>query len=236
MCFLHSVRKRFIYKLLIIKDIMENKAKKTEWRKSEKIFYLPNTKPEIISVPEFKFITIKGEGSPSSQFFTDCIGALYPIAYAIKMTLKTLANKPKGYADYTVYPLEGVWDLKEEAKKNFTGTINKDDLVYTLMIRQPDFVTKEFFNEMVNLAKKRKPNKLFDKVKFEIITEGKCIQMLHIGSYDNERDSFDQMEDFANEMGLNRASKVHRETYLSDFRKVPTNKLKTILRFNVKSE
>ena len=206
---------------------------KHEWRKKEKEFYSPKKKPEVINVPEFKFATLAGEGNPNSQLFADCIGALYAISYTLKMSLKKMDNPPNGYHDYTVYPLEGIWDLKEEAKKNFDGTFNKDDLVFKIMIRQPDFVEEELFEEMLELTKKKKPQPLLDKVKFEKITDGKCIQMLHIGSYDDEPASFKKMEEFAENENLKRISKKHREIYLSDFRKVPAEKLKTVLRFGV---
>jgi hypothetical protein len=206
---------------------------KYEWRKKEKDIYLPKNKPERITLPEFKFLTIEGEGNPNSQLFSEHIGALYPVAYAIKMMPKK-SVKLDGYYDFTVYPLEGVWDLNEEAKKNFTGKINKDDFVYKLMIRQPDFVTKAFANEMIELTKEKKQIELLSKVKFETITEGNCIQMLHIGSYDNEAESFQIMEEFAEKENFSRVSKLHREIYLSDFRKTASEKLKTVLRFKVK--
>ncbi|NQX81376.1 MAG: GyrI-like domain-containing protein [Flavobacteriaceae bacterium] len=207
---------------------------KHEWRKKEKSIYLPKTKPETIDIPEYKFITIEGEGSPSDNLFSECIGALYPIAYAIKMNLKIKETKPKGYYDYTVYPLEGVWDINEESKKNFNGTINKDDFVYKLMIRQPEFVDESFFKEMLLLTQNKKQNRLLDKVKFENIKEGKCVQMLHIGSYDDEAKTFELMEKYAEKENIVRRSKVHKEVYLSDFRRVPIEKIKTILRFKVK--
>jgi len=206
---------------------------KHEWRKKEKSIYLPKNKPEIIDIPEYKFLTIEGEGNPSSSFFSECIGVLYPISYAIKMNLKKLEIKPEGYYDYTVYPLEGVWDINEKAKINFNGEISKDDFVYKLMIRQPDFLDDKLFNEMLRLTQEKKPNKLLSKVKFEKIKEGKCVQMLHIGSYDNEPETFKIMEEFTGKENLLRVSKVHREIYLSDFRKVATEKLKTVLRFQV---
>lgn len=206
---------------------------KQEWRKKEKSFYLPKNQPELIDVPAFQFIVLSGAGNPNSDFFSDCIGVLYSLSYAIKMTLKKSAQKPADYIDYTVYPLEGVWDIKEEARKNFTGTINKDDLVFDLMIRQPDFVHQDFYDEMLALTKKKKPHRLLEEVRFTKIEEGKCIQMMHLGSYDDEPKSFEQMEKFANGINLKRASKIHREIYLSDFRKVAPEKLKTVLRFKV---
>jgi len=186
-------------------------------------------------IPEYKFITIRGEGNPNSDFFAECIAVLYPISYAVKMNSKKQKIKSKGYFDYTVYPLEGVWDINEEAKKTFSGTINKDDLVFKLMIRQPNFLDDQYFKEMLELTKVKKPHKLLDKLKFEKTTEGECVQMLHIGSYDNEPESFKIMEEFAEAKNLIRISKIHREIYLSDFRKTETDKLKTVLRFRVKN-
>ncbi|MEQ9265094.1 MAG: GyrI-like domain-containing protein [Balneolaceae bacterium] len=205
---------------------------KHEWRKKEKEFYLPKNKPEVIDIPKFNFLTISGEGNPNSEFFSEYIGALYSVSYPIKMTLKK-RPKPDGYSDYTVYPLEGVWDINEEAKKTFNGTVNKDDLVFKLMIRQPGFVSEDFAKEMIELARRKKPNELISEVKFECINEGKCIQMMHIGSYDNEPESFEIMEGFAETQNMKRVSKIHREIYLSDFRKVAEEKLKTVLRFSV---
>ncbi len=169
-----------------------------------------------------------------NEFKKGYISVLYSVAYAIKMNLKKAKNLPKEYQDWTVYPLEGVWDITEKAKQNSDEKLNKDDLIFDIMIRQPNFVSEDFFNEMLELTKTKKPHKLLDKLRFETITEGKCIQMLHIGSYDDESKSFEQMEEFATELGLKRKSKIHREIYLSDVRKVEAEKLKTILRFQIK--
>jgi len=207
---------------------------KHEWRKKEKNYYIPKNRPELIDLPEFNFVSISGEGNPNSPHFSEYIGVLYAVSYAIKMTYKKLETTPNEYYDYTVYPLEGVWDINDEAKKNYDGTLNKDDLVFTLMIRQPSFVDKSYFLEMLEFAKMKKPHVLLDQVQFEKIAEGKCVQMLHIGSYDDEAESFEKMELFASEQNLERISKIHREIYLSDFRKVAPEKLKTTLRFNVR--
>lgn len=203
---------------------------KHEWRKKEKDRYLPKKTPELVQIPPYQFLTISGRGNPNSAAFSEYIGVLYSMSYAIKMTLKK-EQEIDGYFDYTVYPLEGVWDISEEAKKTFNGILNKDDLVFTLMIRQPHFVTARFVQKMKVLTKARKPHPLLDQVKFEKIEEGLCIQMMHIGSYDNEQESFEIMEAFANQKGFHRKSKIHREIYLSDFRKVAPENLKTVLRF-----
>ncbi|MCL1045334.1 GyrI-like domain-containing protein [Shewanella electrodiphila] len=206
---------------------------KYEWRKKEKALYLPKNQPEIIDVPDVNFITIQGEGSPADSIFTDYIGALYSLAYTIKMLPKKMENQPQGYFDFTVYPLEGVWDINDTAKANFNGVINKADLVYKLMIRQPHFVTEGFFSEMLAIAKTNKKNPLLDQVCFETISEGRCVQMLHLGPFEDEPVSFEIMEAFTKSEGLSRVSKVHREIYLSDTRKVEPKKLKTVLRFQV---
>ena len=204
---------------------------KYEWRKKEKALYLPKNQPEILDVPEFKFITIEGTGSPAKSIFTEKIGALYSLAYTIKMTLKKMDVTPKGYYDFTVYPLEGVWGINEAAKANFTGEINKDDFVYKLMIRQPDFVDEYFFKEMLEVAKAKKKNPLLAQLNFERSSEGLCVQMLHLGIFEDESISFKKMEEFAKNAGIGRQSKIHREIYLSDPRKVSPEKFKTVLRF-----
>ena len=214
-------------------------TKKHEWRKHEKALYLPKAKPQIIEVPELKYISIKGEGSPDDPLFGKCIEALYSLAYTIKMTLKKIDHPPKDYCDFTVYPLEGVWSLNDEAIKRFTGTIDKNDLLYKLMLRQPNFISDEFFKEMLEVViqktiKQKKSTQKLTELKFETINEGKCIQMLHVGKFANEAHTFNIMQEFAKENNLSRESKYHREVYLSDFRKVEEDKLKTVLRFKCK--
>ncbi len=205
---------------------------KHEWRKNEKQFFLPKNKPELITIPKFKFFTIEGNGNPNDNFFSEYIGVLYSLSYGIKMSPKK-GMEPKGYFDYTVYPLEAVWDINENAKQMFDGTLNKNDLVFKLMIRQPDFVVHDFAMQILEQTKKKKPHELLEQVKFEELTEGDCIQMLHIGSYDSEPESFKIMENFAEQNNYSRTSKSHREIYLSDPRKVSPEKLKTVLRFRI---
>jgi hypothetical protein len=205
---------------------------KQDWKKVDKQYYLPKAKPELIKVPPFKFFSINGQGDPNDKPFQENIGVLYSLAYAIKMSPKN-NFAPKDYFEYTVYPLEGIWDLTEEAKKSNSNTLDKSQLVFNLMIRQPDFVTQDFALEAIEKTKKKKYHPLLEKVKFEIIEDNNCIQMMHIGSYDSEPASFKQMEDFCIQNRYKRESKQHREIYLSDFRKVSPDKLKTVLRFKI---
>ena len=205
---------------------------KHEWKKSEKNYYLPKDKPEKIVIPPFKFFSINGKGNPNEPFFAEYIGVLYSLSYAIKMSPKS-GNTPAGYFDYAVYPLEGVWDINEAAKAKGIMAFDKNDLVFNLMIRQPDFITEEFANEMIFMTQKKKPHELLKKIKFVTIEEGVCVHLLHHGSYDNEPESFAQMELFAKEQNLKRKFHIHREIYLSDARKTDPEKLKTVLRFQV---
>ncbi len=209
---------------------------KHEWRKHEKSIYLPKNKPEVIDVPTFNFITISGRGNPNSAEFSERVGALYSVAYSLKMGLKKSEPKPEGYYDFTVYPLEGVWDITDKAKETFDGVINKDDLVYTLMIRQPDFIDKALFEIAKKQVNNAKPSEYLSSISFERTTEGRCVQMLHLGPFEDEPVSFALMEEFAKSKGLTRLSKVHREIYLSDARRVSPEKYKTVLRFNVESQ
>ena len=207
---------------------------KYEWKKKEKNLYLPKAKPEIIDIPSFKFFTLEGKGNPNDEFFADYVGALYSLSYGVKMSYKK-GIEPKGFYDYIVYPLEGVWDLTEKGREDYKkGFINKEELLFKLMIRQPDFVDEAYAKFIVEEAKKNKPNALLNDVKFEEIEEGKVVQMLHVGSYDSEVESFKIMKEFVKESGFERAEKLHKEIYLSDARKVEAEKLKTILRFKVK--
>jgi hypothetical protein len=140
---------------------------------------------------------------------------------------------PTGYEPYSVYPLEGVWDISEEAKSKPIAVFDKSQLVFTLMIRQPDFVTPAYALETIERIAQKKPHPLLHHVKFETIREGSCIQMLHVGSFDSEPGSFRLMEAFARTNGLRRMGHSHREIYLSDARKTPEEKLRTVLRYQV---
>lgn len=203
---------------------------KHEWRKKEKNYYIPKTKPEIVNMEKFKFIQIKGSGNPNNEEFSERVGVLYSLAYAIKMMPKK-GITPDGYFDYTVYPLEGIWDLDEEGR--LKNEFDKNNLVYNIMIRQPDFVTKEVFDLAMEMTKKKKPNKLLDDVVFGEIEEGMCVQMMHIGPYDDEYKSFEVMKEFIKDNNLVIKSLAHREIYISDVRKTASEKLKTVLRYMV---
>lgn len=204
---------------------------KHEYRKHEKELYCPKDKPQLVTVPKQKFFCIKGKGNPNSEDFSERIGVLYSLAYAVRMMPKN-GFTPEGYFEYTVYPLEGLWDLTEEGRKS--EVLNKDELVYTIMIRQPDFVNDEVVAKAFEIANKKKPHPLLQEVYFDEIEDGLSVQILHIGSYDNEPESFNKMKEFIEDNGLQIKTLVHREIYLSDARRVEKDKLKTVLRYRVK--
>ncbi len=203
---------------------------KYEWKKHAKELYLPKNKPELLTVPDFKFFMIDGKGNPNSEEFSEAIGVLYSSAYAIKMLPKKNII-PEGYFEYTVFPLEGIWDLAEEARG--LEELDLNSLIYSIMIRQPDFVTDKLAQEVINSVKIKKPHPLLDKVSFNALEEGLCVQMLHLGPYEDEPKSFSLMEDYCAQNNLRRRTMVHREIYLSDARKTQPEKLKTVLRFQV---
>ena len=192
--------------------------------------YLPKQKPELISIPEQKFIMIEGKGNPNSDEFSERIKVLYSLAYAIRMMPKN-GYTPEGYFEYTVYPLEGLWDLTKKGRT--LETLDKDELLYTIMIRQPDFVTKQVVEKAFEIVRKKKPHPLLDKVLFDTYEDGLSVQMLHIGPYDTEAQSFEMMKKFIKEHELEIKTLRHREIYLSNSRKVEQAKFKTVLRYMV---
>ena len=205
---------------------------KHEWKKNEKHIYLPPAKPVIVEVPSYNYFCLAGSGNPNSVFFEQCIEALYAVSYAVRMSYKKGLEPPNFY-EYTVYPLEGRWDIPDQAKNSATGVIDKDQLVFTLMIRQPEFVFPVFAQQAKEWAQKKKNNPLITQIQFTQCTEGKCVQMMHVGSYDTEQESFAIMEAFCQKNGLQRKSRQHKEIYIADPRKTAPEKLRTVLRIAV---
>lgn len=203
--------------------------KKVDYKKDFKELYLPKTLPEIVVVPRMPFFLVSGSGDPNGEEFAMATGALYSMSYAVRMSYKS-EIVPFGYYEYTVFPLEGEWDLLDRSKP----ATDKSNFKYTIMIRQPDFVTEEIFLRFLEQSKRKKTNPFLEKIRFEQVEDGLSCQMMHMGSFDEEPESFARMEVFCIEQGFIRSSKIHREIYLSDPRKTERSKLKTVLRFPVK--
>ncbi|TFI72038.1 GyrI-like domain-containing protein [Carnobacterium divergens] len=203
---------------------------KYEWRKKEKSLYLPKETPTIVEVPELSYLTITGEGNPNMTSFSNAVATLYKASYTIKMLPKK-GIIPDGYYDYTVFPLEGFWDSKIPVTKE--QPLNLDQLIYKIMIRQPDFVTAELVAEIKGTRLDSLAIELVDKLQFETIKEGRNIQMMHVGSYADEIHSFNKMDDYCKEMNLKKVGHQHKEIYVSDPKRVAPEKLKTVLRFPI---
>ena len=132
--------------------------------------------------------------------------------------------------DFTVFPLEGLW------KKEKQGELVKSELSYSIMIGQPYFITRELFLEALKEVKIKKPNSIYEAIRFEKIEEGQSLAMLHVGPFDTENETFAEMEYFCQLHKLKRTSEVHREIYLNNLHRTESSKLKTILRFQVQEE
>ena len=197
--------------------------------KDYKELYLPSLQPSVVRVPAISFAVIDGRGDPNGEAFAEATAALYSFSYAVKMSYKS-KEPPEGYYDYTVFPLEGVWDLIDKSKPS----TDKSNYAYSIMIRQPEFLNSRLFDRFLVETKKKKPNACLNRLQSVTTEEGLCCQMLHVGPFDDEPESFEKMHRFCTANGYIRNSMVHREIYLSDPRKTAQDKLKTVLRFSIK--
>ena len=199
---------------------------KYEWRKLDKKLYQGPKTPVVIEHPVQSFIMLNGQGNPNKADFSERVSALYSLAYAIKMEYKKTAHHQE-FTDFTVYPLEGIWQQTE------AETLVKDDLVYTIMIAQPEFITNEIVETALEKVKVKKPNPFYNEIRFERISEGSSVAMLHVGPFDDEPQTFAKMDAFCQENGLKRCMNYHREIYLNNKNRTSPQKLKTILRYRV---
>ncbi|MFZ5933092.1 MAG: GyrI-like domain-containing protein [Patescibacteria group bacterium] len=197
---------------------------KLDLTKEYKMYYTAKATPEIAEFAEAPFLTIEGKGAPQGEEFMAKLGALYPLAYGIKMPMK------KEGKDFTVAKLEGLWWV--ESDKPFKE-VPREEWQWKLLIRMPEFVTLEIFEKAKSEVIEKKGIELVNKVKFEKIKEGKCIQVLHIGPYSAEAESWKKIIKLMEEKKLVENG-LHHEIYLSDPRKTPPQKMKTILRQPVK--
>lgn len=195
---------------------------KIDLYKTRKDEYATPRKPALVRIKPAQYLAIDGQGEPGGERFTAAIGALYGMAFTVKMT-----RKFAGHQDYAVCKLEGIWFFEADAPQ-----IPKQQWRWRLMIRTPDFVSsKDLAAAVATLLKRGKPREV-EEVRLESITEGDCVQMLHVGPYDREPESLDSMRTLAAAKGL-ALKGPHHEIYLSDPRRVPPERLKTILRVPV---
>lgn len=201
-----------------------------DFKKEYKEYYRPKNKPEIINIPQFNFIAIRGKGNPNEEngMYQQAIHILYAVAYTLKMSYKT-EYKIKGFYEYVVPPLEGFWWQEDKGNVDY---LHKEKFHWISVIRLPDFISKKDFDwavERVSIKKKVDCS----KVEFFTFEEGLCIQMMHHGSFDEEETTIKIMNQYLQEKGYRNdfnKSRLHHEIYLSDARKVVPEKWKTVIR------
>ena len=206
-----------------------------DFKKEYKEFYLPSEKPVIVTVPKANYIAVRGKGDPNEEggAYQQAIGILYAVAYTLKMSYKT-DHRIEGFYDYVVPPLEGFW--WQEGIDGIDCS-DKSTFCWISVIRLPDFITKADFDWAVETASKKKKMDC-SKAEFLTIDEGLCVQIMHIGPYDDEPESVALMDRFLEDNGYENdlsATRLHHEIYLSDARKVAPENWKTVIRHPIKT-
>ena len=201
-----------------------------DFKKEYKELYNPKSKPVVINVPKINYISVRGEGNPNEVggAYQQAIGVLYAIAYTLKMSYKT-DYKIEGFFEYVVPPLQGFW-----WQNNVEGVdyADKSSFNWISVIRLPDFVSKTDFEWAVETATKKKKIDC-SSAEYLTIDEGLCVQIMHLGPFDDEPKSVALMDAYIDENGYkNDISdiRLHHEIYLSDARKVAPEKWKTVIR------
>ena len=205
-----------------------------DFKKEYKEFYLPPAKPVIVIVPKANYIAVRGKGDPNDESgaYQQAIGVLYAVAYTLKMSYKT-DHRIEGFYDYVVPPLEGFWWQEGIEGIDYR---DKSTFCWISVIRLPDFITQADFDWAVENASKKKKIDC-SSAEFLTIDEGLCVQIMHVGPYDNEPASVALMDKFLAENGYENditATRLHHEIYLSDARKVAPEKCKTVIRHPIK--
>ena len=205
-----------------------------DFKKAYKEYYLPKNKPEILTIPPVRYIAVRGEGDPNVEggAYQQAISVLYAVAYTLKMSHKT-DHKIEGFFEYVVPPLEGFWQQEAPGAIDYS---RKEAFRWVSVIRVPDFVTQADFDWAVETASKKKK---LDCSSAELLTmeEGLCVQMMHLGPFDTEPESVARMDAYLQEHGYANdfsGERMHHEIYLSDARKVPPEKWKTVLRHPIR--
>lgn len=205
-----------------------------DFKKEYREFYMPKSKPEIVTVPRANYIAVRGEGDPNEAggAYQAAIGVLYSVAYTLKMSYKT-DHRIEGFFEYVVPPLEGFWWQDGIAGVDYS---KKSAFHWISVIRLPDFVTETDLAWAVDTASKKKRMDC-SSAEFLTIDEGLCVQVLHIGPYDDEPATVAVMDAFLAENGYVNdlsATRLHHEIYLSDARKTAPEKLKTVIRHPIR--
>ena len=205
-----------------------------DFKKEYKEFYMPKNKPEIVNVPKANYIAVRGKGDPNEEggAYKQAIGVLYAVAYTLKMSYKA-DYRIEGFFDYVVPPLEGFWWQEGVDGIDYS---DKSTFFWISVIRLPDFITKKDFDWAVETATEKKKMDC-SKAEFITIDEGLCVQIMHIGPFDNEPATVEIMNQYIAENGYENDFsdvRIHHEIYLSDARKVAPEKWKTVIRHPIK--
>ena len=205
-----------------------------DFKKEYKEFYMPKNKPEIVNVPAVNYIAVRGKGDPNEEngSYQKAISILYAVAYTLKMSYKT-NYKIDGFFEYVVPPLEGFWWQNHTDRIDYT---DKSLFNWISVIRLPDFITKKDFDWAVETAQKKK-NIDCTSAEFLTLEEGLCVQIMHLGSFDDEPQSVSIMNEYIENNGYENdinEKRLHHEIYLSDARKVPKEKWKTVIRHPIR--
>ena len=200
------------------------KATKLDLTKEFRNYYRAKATPEVIELDEAPFLTLEGKGEPGGSEFARKIEALYPVAYSVKNLSK------KQGQDFVVPKLEALWWV--ESGKLFSE-VPQEEWRWKLLIRLPDFTTPQMVERAKDEVIRKKAINLANQAKFERVKEGRCVQIVHVGSYASETESITKMKDFMKANDLVERG-FHHEIYLSDPTRTAENKLKTILRQPVK--
>lgn len=205
-----------------------------DFKKEFKEFYLPKDRPEIVTVPEMNYIAVQGRGDPNQEggAYQRAMGVLYAVAYTLKMSYKS-DYRIEGFFEYVVPPLEGFWRQEGGSGIDYG---NKGGFLWTSAIRLPDFVTPADFAWAVETASRKKKLDC-SAAEFWTVEEGLCVQIMHLGSFDSEPESVAKMDAFLQEQGyagdLSEARR-HHEIYLTDARRVPPERWKTVIRHPIR--
>ena len=205
-----------------------------DFKKEYKEFYMSKSVPEIVTVPKANYIAVRGMGDPNQEggAYQSAVSILYAVAYTLKMSYKT-DYRIEGFFEYVVPPLEGFWWQKGVDGIDYG---DKSTFHWISVIRLPEFVTKKDFDWAVEEAARKKKLDC-SLAEFLTIEEGLCVQIMHIGPFDNEPSTAALMDQYIAENGYANdmnETRLHHEIYLSDARKAAPEKWKTIIRHPIR--
>lgn len=205
-----------------------------DFKKEYKEFYMAKNKPQIVDVPRANYIAVRGKGNPNEENgeYQKAINVLYAVAYTLKMSYKT-DYRIEGFFEYVVPPLEGFWWQDNIDGVNYS---DKSSFNWISVIRLPDFVTEKDFKWAIETAEKKKKLDC-SSAEFLTVYEGLCVQIMHIGAFDDEPKTVAVMDKFLEDNGYENDmndKRFHHEIYMSDARKVAPEKWKTIIRHPIR--